>query len=214
MIRQNPKPGQRSLVVVLAAATFGFSVASSRAAPPDAQVVPPNAAAADSVAAILTEALAAARGVPDADRKVSAICDVANAQAAIGLAELARSTFAEAFAIAHAVPDEYQRESAVVTIATAQVRAGFATDALVTAKDIENDFYRATVLCYIAEAQAKAGQAEPARQNLDKATTAACQIEDATAKAAVLGRIVLVPTLDSWTTCSLPLAEAKTRRSK
>ncbi len=124
------------------AVLVGAERAQSQAAPPDAKAAAENAVDANSPAAILAEAHAAARQIEEAERKVSALCEIATAEAFAKLTEQARRTFAEALTTARGIkaPDpeneQDKREDALHEIAVNQIEAGFISEAIATQTEI------------------------------------------------------------------------------
>ena len=112
---------------------------------------------------LLSEALASARSIENADRRAQALCAIAEAQAAAGDIE-------GALASARSIENASRRAEALCAIAEAQAAAGTArgvantiTEALASARSIEDANIRTWALCTIAEAQAAVGDIEGVR---------------------------------------------------
>ena len=121
---------------------------------------------------LLSEALASARSIENADRRAQALCAIAEAQAAAGTARGVANTITEALASARSIEDANIRTWALCTIAEAQAAVGDIEGVRASARSIEDGDWRAQALCTIAKAQAAAG-------DTDGALTSARSIEDA-----------------------------------
>ena len=147
----------------------------------------------------LAEAVAIAGRIRRPDAKVTALCEIATAQAKVGQLPLARATFSKALAMAREVEgDELSKSWVLQGIAVAQAETGLTTEALATAREIEQadailrtfrgnamgDAFGANAEAFtaIAAAQAKAGR-------FADAIATARRIQDARRKALALHEI-------------------------
>jgi tetratricopeptide (TPR) repeat protein len=150
---------------------------------------------------ILAEAVDVAREIDSAEKRTRSLHGIAEAQAKAKLVEQAKGTFAEAVAAARSLGQEApQGDAGTGRGVTAQLEAQFAgalakggafADALSMARRIESKEQRARGLSAIAEAQKEANLPEQARQTRTEAISAARDIVDAEARAAVLCEIAV-----------------------
>ena len=163
----------------------------------------------------LSEALAVARNIDDADTRADTLRAIAQAQAdagefghalaiaqdieaaytragtlrAIAEAQADAGDFKEALASARSIEDADTRAGTLHAIAEAQADAGDFKEALASARSIEDADTRAGTLRAIAEAQAHAGNARGAADTFTEALASARDIEDAYARAGTLRAI-------------------------
>ena len=123
----------------------------------------------------LSEALAVARNIDDADTRAGTLRAIAEAQADAG-------EFGHALAIARDIEAAYTRAGTLRAITEAQADAGDFKEALASARSIEDAYTRAGTLRAIAEAQADAG-------DFKEALASARSIEDAYTRAGTLRAI-------------------------
>jgi tetratricopeptide (TPR) repeat protein len=119
--------------------------------------------AAPNRACVLAVALGAAGEIADAEKRASALREIAEAQAKAGQVEAAVTSLIEALANAREIRKAGDRADALGAIAKAQAKVGQIDAALATAREIADDVERFSVLSSIARALEKSGETTPAR---------------------------------------------------
>jgi hypothetical protein len=116
---------------------------------------------------------------------ITALSDVAIAQAKAGLSHEAAATFDQAHLVALSIKSDVDRADAFIRLARAQAKADLmkaagatSNEALQAVLSIEKDDWRASMFGSTAAAQADAGLAVEASSTLDQAVTAAPSIKD------------------------------------
>ena len=118
--------------------------------------------------------------------------EIAIAQAKAGQLDQARELFAEMLATALGIKDgfRYDKLKSLYDVAVSQAEAGLTSDALETARQIDDDTgFRISALCRIAALQAKANEAEQARRTVSDAIGIVRKIQDASERLSALTEI-------------------------
>jgi tetratricopeptide (TPR) repeat protein len=163
---------------------LSLSIPQSLAALPDARNAPQKTSDADSLEAVLVEAVVAASQVKDMTEKAGILAAIAVAEAKAGLPERARKTFDESIAAARQIDDTESvdggrgKDEMIGEIATDEADTGFFADALTAAHEIVDVYWKVATLSHIAAAQAGAGLVDKARKTFAEALAASHQIKE------------------------------------
>ena len=137
-------------------------------------------------------ALSTVRELEFQDMRAMRLREIAVAQAKAGQPDQAREIFAEMLATALGIKEGSQPDKAkpIYDVAVSQAEAGLTTEALETARQIDDDTkFRISALCRIAAVQAKANEAEQARRTVSEAIGIARKIKGASERLSALSEI-------------------------